>query len=188
MRNALRFAGRDAQRLARHVFNRAHNLPLQRRAAEKQHHRRRERRNQHWCARTGHHCHPGHKQCRHHTAQTPAQWNRREFAPPGVAQHQPFEQTARFTPFTQRFIKRLYRRNLFRAGSGTNRHKTGYFSAAHHRCHVGTHPVVIAVFTAVFNNAGPGLALLQRVPHIGESRFGHIGVTHQIVRAAGQFL
>ena len=41
-----------------------------------------------------------------------------------------------------------------------------------------------AIFTAVFHNTAPRLALFQGEPHIGKCRFRHIGMAHNIVRLA----
>ena len=88
----------------------------------------------------------------------------------------------------QGLIEWLHGGDLFCRRFGANRHIAGDLPVAHHRHRVGAHPVVIAIFTAVFDNSAPRLALLQGVPHIGKSGFRHIRMAHQIMRLTHQLI
>ncbi len=119
-------------------------------------------------------------------ANTPAQRQRfqqRADASPAGAYDQPFMEAASLCPpFAEITIERLGGANFRLAGLGAHRHKSLHFAVAHDRHRIGAHPVMIAVFTAVFDQRRPGLALLQRRPHIGKRLWWHIGVAHHIVR------
>jgi hypothetical protein len=45
---------------------------------------------------------------------------------------------------------------------------------------------MVAGLAAVLDDAHPWLALLEGLPHMGKHRRRHVGVTHQVVRRAGQ--
>ena len=52
----------------------------------------------------------------------------------------------------------------------------------------GADPIVIAIGAAVLDHANPAATGLQRLPHIGEGRWRHIGVADQIMGLADQLL
>ncbi|CAB3691390.1 hypothetical protein LMG26696_04926 [Achromobacter pulmonis] len=53
---------------------------------------------------------------------------------------------------------------------------------------VGQHPVIAPILAAVLDHAGPGFAALDGVPEILEGGLGHVGVAHDVVGRAHQFL
>ena len=92
------------------------------------------------------------------------------------------------TSFVERLIKLLHCGDLVLGGAGTNGHIARHLAVTHHRYRIGAYPIVIAIFTSVFDNPAPGFALLQRVPHVGKSRFRHIRMAHNVVRLPEQLL
>ncbi|MNL44560.1 hypothetical protein D3C87_1671430 [compost metagenome] len=53
---------------------------------------------------------------------------------------------------------------------------------------VGTDPIEITILRAVFDNAHPGFALLDGVPHVNEYPGRHVGVSNQVMGLAHQFV
>ena len=86
--------------------------------------------------------------------------------------------------FTQRLIQRLDGGHLFGRRTRPNRHIADRFTITHLRDSVRAHPIMAAVFWLIFDNAAPRFPLLERAPHIGKRRLGHIRVAHQVVRFA----
>jgi hypothetical protein len=77
--------------------------------------------------------------------------------------------------------------DLFARGRRAHRHISCYLAALADRCHIGHHPVKVAVLAAVLDQAGPRLAALERAPHIGKGLGRHGRMTHQIVSLAQEF-
>ncbi len=46
---------------------------------------------------------------------------------------------------------------------------------------VSVYPIELTAFGAVLDQPHPAFSLSQPLPHVGECRLGHVGVTHQIV-------
>ncbi len=71
---------------------------------------------------------------------------------------------------------------------GAHRHVAHGLTVFNDRCGVRQHPVVIAVLAPVLHHGRPGRPALQRGPHVAEGLGGHVGVAHDVVRLAEQFL
>ncbi|MNI39366.1 hypothetical protein D3C73_935460 [compost metagenome] len=58
---------------------------------------------------------------------------------------------------------------------------TDNFAAVEHRRDIRIDPIMVAVACAILDDAHPGLALLERAPHMGKDSGGHIGVTNDVL-------
>ena len=85
-------------------------------------------------------------------------------------------------------IQGLGLRHFMPTGRGAHRHVAGDLAGFQHRRHVGPHPVMVAVLATVLHQRGPGLAGLERGPHVAKGFGRHVGMPHQVVRLADQFV
>ena len=69
-----------------------------------------------------------------------------------------------------------------------HRGKAHHLAALPHRRGIGQHPVVVTILAPVLDHAGPGSTCVQVFPEIGKGFDRHIGVTHDVVRLAQQFV
>ena len=76
---------------------------------------------------------------------------------------------------------------LLTAGFTTHRLITDGLAVLHNRHHIGIHPIVIPIFTTVFDEGSPRIAGLDRLPEVFISSWGHIWVAHDIVWTTDQF-
>ena len=76
--------------------------------------------------------------------------------------------------------------NFLGRGFGAHRQVFAWFAVLHDGRDVGPHPVVIAIFAAVFYQARPRLAPANGAPQILERGGRHIGVANQAVGLAQQ--
>jgi len=90
--------------------------------------------------------------------------------------------------FTEGFVEGFGLGDFLAAGLGANRHVAHHLATSNHGGGVGAHPVVIAIFAAVFDQSRPRHAGLERGPHVGKGLHRHVWVADHVVRLAQQFV
>ncbi len=85
-------------------------------------------------------------------------------------------------------IQGLGRLHLLACGFGAHGHIAHGLAVLHDGRGVGHHPVVVAVLAAVLHQGRPGRAAAQRLPHVAKGLGGHVGVSHDVVRLAHEFI
>ncbi len=101
--------------------------------------------------------------------------------PPGVDDQPPVEGALAGTAFAEVPVGVFGRLHLGRHGLGPHRHVAHHGAAADHGGGVGAHPVVVAVLAAVLDQGRPRLTGLQRGPHVGKGLGGHVRVADHVV-------
>ena len=85
-------------------------------------------------------------------------------------------------------VQLLRGRDLLAFGLGAHGHVALRLAIADDGNGIGAHPVVVAVLAPVLDQGRPGLARLERGPHVREGGAWHVGVAYQVVRLAQDFL
>ncbi|CUI28641.1 Uncharacterised protein [Bordetella pseudohinzii] len=85
-------------------------------------------------------------------------------------------------------VKLLGLPDLLRRGLDPHRGVAGHFAVLDDRHGIGQHPIEPAGLVAILDDGQPGPPGLQRMPHVFEHRRRHVGVAHDVVRLAQQFV
>jgi hypothetical protein len=182
-----------AKGLLAQVFQRPGDLQLKQPGAEQASRRRHAGQPRQNGGLGAEHGRPAHEQAHHRgnaQANAPARWHGLAPTAPSLqpfADHQALVKVlvARLA-FAHCAIERLGRGNFLARRLGAHRHVADVPAVADHGRGVGAHPIVVAVLAPVLHQRGPGLAALERGPHVREGRGRHVGVAHQVVRLADE--
>ena len=106
----------------------------------------------------------------------------------GVGQRRQATLARQLAVAAQPGVQRLGRADVGAAGGGAHRHIAGGLAILFDRHDKSRHPVVVAIFTAVFHHAFPGVSVFEREPHVFENTGRHVRVAQDILAGANQFV